>query len=139
MYCRTWRPGAAGTSLGLNQPRGKGCGEGFSARPSGHRGRRGGGRHARSPRDHRVAQQRGRSLGRARARGFRVAGAAHFRTRPSDRRARGAGGRHARSRRDHRAGWQRDRSLGRAGGCALRGLRESFSGILSASFSVHFH
>ena len=48
------------------------------------------------------------------------------------------GGRRGCSQRDHRAEQRRGRSLGRAGGCALRGLRESLSDILSASFSVHF-
>lgn len=100
---------------------------------------RGGGRRGCSQRDHRAEQRRGRSLGRARARESRAAGAARSRTHPSGRRVRGAGGRRARSQRDHRAGRQRGRSLGRAGGCALRGLRESLSDILSASFSVHFH
>lgn len=100
---------------------------------------RGGGRRGCSQRDHRVEQRRGRSLGRAHARESRAAGAARFRTRPSGRRARGAGGRRARSQRDHRVERQRGRSLGRAGECALRGLRESLSDILSASFSVHFH
>lgn len=100
---------------------------------------RGGDRRGCSPRDHRAEQRRGRSLGRAHAREPRAAGAGRFRTHPSGRRVRGAGGRRARSQRDHRVGRQRDRSLGRAGGCALRGLRESLSDILSDSFSVHFH
>lgn len=65
---------------------------------------RDGGHRARSPHGHRVAQRRVRNLGHARARGFRVTGAARFRTRPSGLRARGAGGRRARSRRDHRVG-----------------------------------
>ena len=49
------------------------------------------------------------------------------------------GGRRGCSQRDHRVEQRRGRSLGRAGECALRGLRESLSDILSASFSVHFH